>query len=63
MPVKCDRIGNINLDVLRRGTAHAHYPLRTLYRVSIVAPEYRLSLPVGRKFRGQPTNELEEERL
>jgi len=54
VPVKCDRIGNINLDVLRRGTPHAHCVLRTLYRDSIVAREYRLSLPVGRKFRGHP---------
>jgi hypothetical protein len=61
--VKCDRIGNMNLDVLRRGTAHARYPLRTLYRVYIVAPECRLSLPVGREFHGKPTNALEEERL
>jgi len=61
--VKCDRIGDKNLNILRRGTAHEHCTLRTLCRVSIVAPEYRLSLPVGRKFDSQPTNALEEGRL
>ena len=42
MPVKFDRIGGVNLDVLKRGTAHGYCTTRTLYRDSIVAPEYRL---------------------